>query len=64
MLLATLEPGDEVLMMDPIYVGLINRVRLAGGVPRFVPWYLPLRGGDWTLMLWPRSTLNQFEQRL
>jgi aspartate/methionine/tyrosine aminotransferase len=36
-LLATLEPGDEVLMNDPIYVGLINRVRLAGGVPRFVP---------------------------
>jgi len=37
MLLATCEPGDEVLMTDPIYVGLINRVRLAGGVPRFVP---------------------------
>lgn len=36
-LLATLEPGDEVLMNDPIYVGLINRVRLAGGVPRFLP---------------------------
>jgi N-succinyldiaminopimelate aminotransferase len=36
-LLATLEPGDEVLMTDPIYVGFINRVRLAGGVPRFVP---------------------------
>ncbi|MFD2273567.1 pyridoxal phosphate-dependent aminotransferase [Undibacterium arcticum] len=36
-LLATLEPGDEVLTTDPIYVGLINRVRLAGGVPRFVP---------------------------
>ena len=36
-LLATLEPGDEVLMTDPIYSGLINRVRLAGGVPRFVP---------------------------
>lgn len=35
-LLATLEPGDEVLMTDPTYVGLINRVRLAGGVPRFV----------------------------
>ena len=35
-LLATLEPGDEVLMTDPIYVGLINRVRLAGGVPRYV----------------------------
>lgn len=36
-LLATLEPGDEVLMTDPTYVGMINRVRLAGGVPRYVP---------------------------
>ena len=36
-LLATLEPGDEVLMTDPIYVGLVNRVRLAAGVPRYVP---------------------------
>lgn len=36
-LLATLEPGDEVLMTDPIYVGLVNRVYLAGGVPRYVP---------------------------
>ncbi|HAA24094.1 MAG TPA: aspartate aminotransferase, partial [Cytophagales bacterium] len=36
-LLATLEPGDEVLMTDPIYAGLLNRVRLAGGVPRLVP---------------------------
>lgn len=36
-LLAVLEPGDEVLLTDPTYVGLINRVRLACGVPRFVP---------------------------
>jgi aspartate/methionine/tyrosine aminotransferase len=36
-LLAVLEPGDEVLLTDPTYVGLINRVRLAGGVPRFMP---------------------------
>lgn len=36
-LLAVLEPGDEVLMTDPIYIGLINRVRLAGGIPRYVP---------------------------
>ena len=35
-LLAVLEPGDEVLLTDPTYVGLINRVRLAGGVPRFL----------------------------
>jgi len=36
-LLAILEPGDEVLLTDPTYVGLINRVRLAGGVPRYIP---------------------------
>ena len=35
-LLAVIEPGDEVIMTDPTYVGLINRVRLAGGVPRFI----------------------------
>lgn len=36
-LLATIEPGQEVVVGDPIYVGLVNRIRLAGGVPRFVP---------------------------
>ena len=36
-LLSVLESGDEVLLTDPTYVGLINRVRLAGGVPRFLP---------------------------
>jgi aspartate/methionine/tyrosine aminotransferase len=46
-LLATLEPGDEVLLTDPTYVGLINRVRLAGGVPRFVP-LIPTQSG-WQL---------------
>jgi N-succinyldiaminopimelate aminotransferase len=35
-LLALLEPGDEVALTDPIYVGLLNRVCLAGGVPRLV----------------------------
>ncbi|MGA8453809.1 MAG: aminotransferase class I/II-fold pyridoxal phosphate-dependent enzyme, partial [Streptosporangiaceae bacterium] len=35
-LLATVEPGQEVVLTDPIYAGLVNRVRLAGGVPRFV----------------------------
>jgi aspartate/methionine/tyrosine aminotransferase len=36
-LLATVEPGQEVMLTDPVYAGLVNRVRLAGGVPRFVP---------------------------
>jgi hypothetical protein len=34
-LLALIEPGDEVVLTRPTYVGLVNRVRLAGGVPRF-----------------------------
>jgi N-succinyldiaminopimelate aminotransferase len=36
-LLACIDPGDEVVLTSPTYVGLVNRVRLAGGVPRFVP---------------------------
>lgn len=35
-LLATVEPGDEVVICDPVYAGLVNRIRLAGGVPRHV----------------------------
>jgi len=48
-LLACIDPGDEVVMTSPAYVGLINRVRLAGGVPRFVP-LLPVAQG-WRLDL-------------
>lgn len=36
-LLATLEPGDEVIVTDPTYAGVINRIRLAGGIVVFVP---------------------------
>lgn len=47
-LLATVETGDEVIVTDPTYAGLINRVHLAGGVPRFVPFrFRP--GGEWRL---------------
>ena len=35
-LLALIEPGDEVVLTSPTYVGLINRVKLAGGVPRYL----------------------------
>ncbi len=48
-LLATIELGDEVVMTDPIYVGLLNRVRLAGGVPRLAP--LIPSGSGWRLDL-------------
>ena len=35
-LLALIDPGDEVVLTSPTYVGLINRVKLAGGIPRYV----------------------------
>jgi aspartate/methionine/tyrosine aminotransferase len=35
LLLATIEVGDEVIVTDPTYAGLINRIWLAGATPRF-----------------------------
>ncbi len=46
-LLAVLEPGDEVVLTDPIYIGLVNRVHLAGGVPRYAR--CEVRDGVWRL---------------
>jgi N-succinyldiaminopimelate aminotransferase len=48
-LLALTDPGDEVVLTDPTYAGMIQRVRLVGAVPRLVP----LRGGSsgWRLDL-------------
>jgi aspartate/methionine/tyrosine aminotransferase len=46
-LLATVEPGDEVVICEPAYAGLINRIRLVGGVPRFVR-SSPAPGGWYT----------------
>jgi aspartate/methionine/tyrosine aminotransferase len=36
-LLCLTDPGDEVVLTDPTYAGMINRVRLVGAVPRLVP---------------------------
>jgi aspartate/methionine/tyrosine aminotransferase len=43
-LLATVDPGDEVVVTDPTYAGIVNRIRLTGGTPRFVP-FLAEDGG-------------------
>ena len=48
-LLALVEPGDEVIVTDPTYAGMIHRVHLAGGVPRFAPFVA--REGGWSLDL-------------
>jgi aspartate/methionine/tyrosine aminotransferase len=35
--LALVDPGDEVVVTDPTYAGIVNRIRLAGGTPAYVP---------------------------
>lgn len=48
-LLATTDPGDEVILSDPTYAGMIYRVKLVGAVPRLVPF---VKGPDgWRLDL-------------
>ena len=47
-LLATVEVGDEVIVTDPTYAGLLNRVRLTGGVPKQVPFSFAA-GEEWRL---------------
>ena len=36
-LLAVTDPGDEVILTDPTYAGMLQRVRLVGAEPRLVP---------------------------
>jgi aspartate/methionine/tyrosine aminotransferase len=43
------DPGDEVVLTDPTYAGMINRVRLVGAVPRLAP--LVVTDGAWRLDL-------------
>src|SRR5687768_2392927 len=48
-LLCLTDPGDEVVVTDPTYAGMLNRVRLVGAAPRLVP--LRVVGGEWRLDL-------------
>lgn len=48
-LLACTQAGDEVIVTDPTYAGMINRVRLAGCSPRLAG--LEVRDGSWRLDL-------------
>jgi aspartate/methionine/tyrosine aminotransferase len=43
------DPGDEVVVTDPTYAGMINRVRLVGAEPRLVP--LTVQDSEWRLDL-------------
>lgn len=44
---ATTDVGDEVIVTDPTYAGMINRVRLVGASPRLVP--LHVEDDSWRL---------------
>ena len=46
-LLCLTDPGDEVILTDPTYAGMVNRVRLVGADPRLVP--LRPDSGEWRL---------------
>ena len=48
-LLATVDPGDEIVVTDPTYAGIVNRVHLAGGIPQLVPFQVVDR--EWRLDL-------------
>jgi len=48
-LLCLTDPGDEVVLTDPTYAGMLNRVRLAGAAPRLVPLFVS--AGEWRLDL-------------
>jgi aspartate/methionine/tyrosine aminotransferase len=48
-MLATVDPGDHVLLTDPTYAGIVNRARLAGGIPRLAPYEVV--DGEWRLDL-------------
>src|SRR4030088_1663966 len=43
------DPGDEVILTDPTYAGMLNRVRLVGATPRLVP--LRVVDDEWRLDL-------------
>ena len=47
---ALVNPGDEVVLLEPFYDAYPADVLMAGGVPRYVPLH-PQEGGEWALEL-------------
>jgi aspartate/methionine/tyrosine aminotransferase len=44
-LLVTVDEDDEVVVTDPTYAGIVNRIHLAGGIPKLVPFRVV--EGEW-----------------
>lgn len=55
-LLAFIEPGDEVVLFEPLYDAYLPMVRRAGGVPRIVR--LDPRSGAWSAKRSLRHSTN------
>jgi aspartate/methionine/tyrosine aminotransferase len=46
-LLATVNDSDEIVVTDPTYAGIVNRIHLAGGTPKLVSFQVV--DGEWAL---------------
>jgi N-succinyldiaminopimelate aminotransferase len=46
-LLVTVDQDDEVIVTDPTYAGIVNRIHLVGGIPKLVPFRVV--EGEWRL---------------
>ena len=56
-ILGLTDPGDEVIVFEPVYDTYVPNMVMAGVTPR----YVPLRGGDWTFH--PDELAKAFNRR-
>ncbi|MCJ1372123.1 hypothetical protein MMC20_003344 [Loxospora ochrophaea] len=55
-MMAFIQPGDEVILLEPVFELYVYQTKFAGGIPRYVPLRAPetaasstVSGNDWTL---------------
>ena len=65
-LMALIEPGDEVVLFQPLYDAYLPLVQRAGGVPRFVrlepPHWRFDRGACWRAAFTPKTQRGAVQQ--
>ena len=55
---AIINPGDDVLIIEPFFDCYAPMVRLAGGVPKFVELEVKAGSCDWSLRIWFISKIS------